>query len=199
MGKDEKKDTLEKDDVLDEKTTETQETKETESTEKEKVESKETSNDNLASTSEFEKMKQDYAILKDKHIRLLAEFDNFRKRTNREKLELTKTAAKETLTDLLPVLDDFDRAKKVHDDDATDEFFTEGVQLVYQKILTFMNKINLEAIESTGQDFDVETMEAITEIPAPNDEMKGKVIDTVERGYILKDKIIRYAKVVVGK
>lgn len=149
--------------------------------------------------AEIIKLKQELAEAKDKYLRLFAEFDNFRKRTNREKLELRKTAAADTLSALLPVLDDFDRAKKNHDDKDSIEEFSEGVIFVYDKISTFMTKQGLKIMVSTGEDFNSDFHEAITEIPAPTEEMKGKVIDTVENGYILNDKIIRYAKVVVGK
>lgn len=136
---------------------------------------------------------------KDKYLRLFAEFDNYKKRTLKEKIEYMKTASAGAITAMLPVLDDFDRAKKSADDDATDEYFTEGVQMIYNKIFTVLKNQGLEAMESTGEPFDPELHEAITEIPAPSEEMKGKVIDTVEKGYTLKDKIIRHAKVVVGK
>lgn len=149
--------------------------------------------------AEVIKLKQELAEAKDKYLRLFAEFDNFRKRTNREKLELRKTAAADTLSALLPVLDDFDRAKKNHDDENSTEEFSEGVMFVYDKISTFMKKQGLKVMISTGEDFNADFHEAITEIPAPTEDMKGKVIDTIENGYILNDKIIRYAKVVVGK
>lgn len=148
---------------------------------------------------EIAKLKAEVEESKDKYLRLFAEFDNYRKRTNKEKLELRKTAAADTLTALLPVLDDFDRAKKNHDDASSTEEFSEGVMFVYDKVLSFMKKQGLEAIDSTGEAFDVNIHEAITEIPAPTEEMKGKIIDTVELGYKLNDKVIRYAKVVIGK
>ena len=136
---------------------------------------------------------------KDKYLRLFAEFDNYKKRTLKEKIEYMKTASAESILAMLPVLDDFDRAKKSADDDATDEYFTEGVAMIYNKIFNVLKNQGLEAMTSTGEEFDPELHEAITEIPAPSDEMKGKIIDTVEKGYTLKDKIIRHAKVVVGK
>ena len=136
---------------------------------------------------------------KDKYLRLFAEFDNYKKRTLKEKIDYMKTASSESIKAMLPVLDDFDRAKKSADDDATDEYFTEGVQMIYNKIFNVLKSQGLEAMESTGEDFDPEIHEAITEIPAPSDEMKGKIIDTIEKGYTLKEKIIRHAKVVVGK
>ena len=134
---------------------------------------------------------------KDKYLRLFAEFDNFKKRSVKERFDLMKTAGQEILTSLLPVLDDFDRAKKSAESGA--ESFSEGVNLVYQKLFSTLEHKGLKSMESTGADFDPEFHEAIADIPAPNDELKGKVIDTVEKGYLLNDKIIRHAKVVVAK
>ncbi len=142
---------------------------------------------------------QELAELKDKYIRMMAEFDNYKKRTVRERIDLMNTAAKDTMSAILPVLDDFDRAKKNADDDGSTEVFTEGVNLVYNKLYSVLQQRGLKPMESTGETFDPEFHEALTEIPAPTEEMKGKVIDTIEKGYLLKDKIIRYAKVVVGK
>lgn len=137
--------------------------------------------------------------LKDKYLRLYAEFENYKKRTLKEKLDYMATAAQDTLTALLPVLDDFVRAKKAADAENSPEPFSEGVALVYHKLNTILKNKGLTAMESTGQTFDPEFHEAVVEIPAPSEDMKGKVIDTIETGYQLKDKIIRYAKVVVGK
>lgn len=136
--------------------------------------------------------------LKDKHLRLLAEFDNYKKRTMRERLDMLNSASKDVMVSLLPVLDDFDRAKKSADDPANDEVFSAGVSLVYSRLYNILQNLGLKAMESTGQVFDAEVHEAITEIPAPDERMKGKVIDTLEKGYMLNDKIIRHAKVVVG-
>lgn len=137
--------------------------------------------------------------MKDKYLRLMADFDNFRKRMMREKIELLGTAAKDTIAALLPVLDDFDRAKKSADDETTNEVFSEGVSLVYNKLHRTLEAQGLKEMQSTGEPFNPEIHEAITEIPAPGPDMKGKVIDTVEKGYFLRDKLIRHAKVVVGK
>jgi molecular chaperone GrpE len=137
--------------------------------------------------------------LRDKYLRLYAEFENYKKRTIREKLDMMKTAAQDTLAAILPVLDDFDRAKKVSDDDNSEESFSEGVTLVYHKLYTVLKNKGLEEMQSTGEIFDPEYHEAVTEIPAPSEDMKGKVVDTIEKGYMLKDRIIRHAKVVVGK
>lgn len=137
--------------------------------------------------------------LKDKYMRLYAEFENFKRRTAKEKLEMITMASKDTIATLLPVLDDFERAKKNAEDPNSAEQFSEGVLLVYDKLNKTLKNKGLVRMESNGLDFDPEYHEAITEIPAPTEEMKGKVIDTVEAGYFLNDKIIRYAKVVVGK
>lgn len=144
-------------------------------------------------------VKQQVGELKDKYLRLFAEFENFRKRTVKEKMDLMRNAAQDTLSALLPVLDDFDRAKKIADNENTEETFSEGVNLVYQKLYNILQQRGLKPMESTGESFDPELHEAVTEIPAPTEDMKGKVIDTIEKGYWLNDKIIRHAKVVVGK
>lgn len=149
--------------------------------------------------AEIIQLEKQNAELKDKYLRILAEFDNFKRRTVKEKLELMRTAAQDTMTALLPVLDDFDRAKKNAEDDSTTEVFTEGIQLVYQKLYSVLTQKGLEPMESTGEVFDPELHEALTEIPAPSEDMKGKIIDTIEKGYKLGDKIIRHAKVVTGK
>jgi len=148
---------------------------------------------------EITELNAQLAESKDKFLRLFAEFDNYKKRTLKEKIDYMKTASAESILAMLPVLDDFDRAKKSADDDSSDEYFTEGVAMIYNKIFNVLKNQGLEAMTSTGEEFDPEIHEAITEIPAPSDDMKGKIIDTVEKGYTLKDKIIRHAKVVVGK
>ncbi|MBK9104099.1 MAG: nucleotide exchange factor GrpE [Saprospiraceae bacterium] len=136
--------------------------------------------------------------LRDKHLRLLAEFDNYKKRTMRERLDLMNSASKDVMVSLLPILDDFDRAKKSADDPSNAEVFSDGVTLVYNRLNNVLQNMGLKAMTSTGEPFDVEMHEAITEIPVPDENMKGKVIDTLEKGYMLNDKIIRHAKVVVG-
>ena len=137
--------------------------------------------------------------MKDKYLRLFAEFDNYKKRTMKERIELSKTAAQDTMAALLPVLDDFDRAKKNAEDDASSEPFSEGVNLVYTKLYAVLNQRGLAPMDTNGETFDPELHEAITEIPAPTEDLKGKIVDTIERGYRLNDRIIRHAKVVVGK
>ena len=144
-------------------------------------------------------LESEVAESKDKYIRLYAEFDNYKKRTVKERLDLINTAGRDTISSLLPVLDDFDRAKKSADDESTNEVFTEGVSLVYNKFKGLLESKGVKEMTSTGESFDPELHEAITEIPAPSEELKGKIIDTIEKGYMLKEKIIRHAKVVVGK
>ncbi len=132
--------------------------------------------------------------LKDKYLRLHAEFDNFRKRSIKEKSDYLKTASRDTLTALLPVLDDFGRA-----DQNMEGGIPEGIKIVLNKMLGVLEQKGLKAMISTGEDFDPELHEAVTELPVTDEAMKGKVVDTIETGYYLNDKIIRHAKVVVGK
>ena len=171
----------------------------TEEVKKDKKSTKKGSSKKQKETSQIEEQAKQVNELKDKYVRLLAEFENYKKRTIREKVDLMGTAAQDTMSAILPVLDDFDRAKKNAEDDSTVEPFSEGVMLVYTKLYNVLKQRGLEAMEANGEAFDPELHEAITEIPAPTEEMKGKIIDTVEKGYFLRDKIIRYAKVVVGK
>lgn len=134
--------------------------------------------------------------IKDQNLRLYAEFENFRKRTAKERLELFSSANQELMSALLPVLDDFHRALKADENPIENE----GVKLIIQKLENTLTGKGLKPMENTtGKEFDVETMEAITRIPAPDDSMKGKIIDEVEKGYYLGNKILRYAKVVVGE
>lgn len=143
--------------------------------------------------------REELSLLNDKFLRLLAEFENYKRRTAKEKLELKKTASRDIVSDLLDVLDDFDRASKSVPEEMKGNSTIEGFQLVHHKLLRTLTNKGLQEMESTGVDFDADLHEAITEIPAPDDSLKGKVIDTVEKGYLLNDVIIRYAKVVVGK
>ena len=138
--------------------------------------------------------------LKDQNLRLYAEFENFRRRTAKERLELMESANKDTLTALLPVLDDFERALKNTEETEENAAVIEGLKLIQHKLAETLKGKGLNAMESTiGKEFDVEEMEAITQIPAPTPDMDGKVIDEVEKGYKIGEKVIRFAKVVVGK
>ena len=137
--------------------------------------------------------------LNDKYLRLFSEFDNYRRRTSREKLELTKTASEELMIDLLPVLDDFERAIKSNEESNDCDVVKEGMQLIFNKFNGGrVNKV-LSAIEATGKDFDTDFHEAITYIQAPSEALKEKIVDELEKGYLLNDKVIRYTKVVIGQ
>mgnify|MGYP005658020227 FL=1 len=149
-------------------------------------------------TDRIEELEQELSESKDKFLRLFAEFDNFKKRTAKERIDFRATAGMDALQAFLPVMDDFDRAKKVAENEDNNEEFSEGVKLVYQKLRSVLTSKGIKVMESTGETFDPELHEAITEIPAPTEDMKGKIIDTIEQGYYLNDKIIRYARVVVG-
>lgn len=139
-------------------------------------------------------------VEKDKFLRLFAEFENYKKRTTRERIELFKTAGQEVMTSLLPVVDDFERALSHIEEDKEAEELRKGVLLIYQKFYNTLEQKGLSKIETKAGDvFDAEIHEAITQIPAPTDDMKGKVIDCVEKGYKLGEKIIRYPKVVIGQ
>ncbi|MBK9271366.1 MAG: nucleotide exchange factor GrpE [Saprospiraceae bacterium] len=151
------------------------------------------------SNDEISKMKAELTEQKDKFLRLYAEFDNYKRRTVREKLDLIHTASKEVLFEILPVVDDLERARKLAEDQGDEAIFPEGIRLVYQKLMGVLKSKGVEAMESNGKEFDANDHEAITEIPAPDESMKGKIIDTVEKGYKIHDKILRFAKVVVGK
>ena len=176
------KDVLQNDEVLQEEIVET-------------MESPENASDALFDNGlakENADLKKQVEELKDKYLRQVAEFDNYRRRMAKEKVETITMASRDTLTALLPVLDDFGRASQ-------NETFTEGVNLLYQKMLNIVKSKGLKEMDSAaGSDFDVELHEAITEIPA-GDDLVGKVVDTVEKGYFLNDKLIRHAKVVVGR
>jgi molecular chaperone GrpE len=152
-----------------------------------------------APLSELDQLKVDLADQKDKYLRLMAEFENFKRRTAKERMDLIQTAGKDVIVSLLDVMDDCDRAEKQlngSDDIAVQK---EGIQLVFNKIRTTLQARGLKAMECIDQPFNVELHEAITEVPVPNASKKGKVIDEVTKGYYLNDKIIRFAKVVVGK
>ena len=158
-----------------------------------------TAEQSSAGSDQLESLTKEYNDLKDKYLRLRAEFDNFRKRTLKEKLDDRKLAKKDIMTELLPILDDFDRANKVAVDAKTVESISEGMRLVHQKFINILTLQGLQAIESKDAVFDPEIHEAIAEIPAPTEAFKGKVVDTVEKGYTLNGIIIRHPKVVVGK
>lgn len=135
----------------------------------------------------------------DKYLRLYSEFENFRRRTAREKMELISTANAELLSALLPVVDDFDRAMRSMTESNSLEAIKEGLHLVHHKFIQTLEQKGLKAFESKEKPFDPDFHEAVTKIPAPSDELKGKVVDEIEKGYLLGEKVLRYAKVVVGE
>lgn len=140
----------------------------------------------------------DAAALKDKYLRLYSEFENFRRRTAKERLELIKTANEDLLKALLPVLDDFERASKAIETASDLQAVKDGVKLIHEKFYKILENRGLKSMECLGQSPDPELHEAVAQIPAPSEETKGKIIDELERGYYLNDKVIRFAKVVTG-
>ncbi len=144
-------------------------------------------------------LKQKAEELNDKYLRLYSEFDNYRKRTLKEKIDLSRNASEEVISSLLTVLDDFERAAKAFESpEITVEAMKEGMQLIHSKFLKILTQKGLKEMNATGEVFDTDFHEAITQIPAPSEEMKNKVLVEVEKGYMLNDKVIRFAKVVIG-
>jgi molecular chaperone GrpE len=139
------------------------------------------------------------AEIADKHLRLQAEFDNFRKRTLKEKAELIKSGGETVLSNILPIIDDFDRALDTMKDVPDDDPAKIGFILIFSKFKDFLKQNNIKEIEALGAEFDVDQHFALTKIPAPADDLKGKVVDIIEKGYLLNDKVLRYAKVVIGE
>jgi molecular chaperone GrpE len=148
---------------------------------------------------QLERAESEILELKDKHIRLQAEFDNYRKRTLKERMELLKTASESLLVNILPVIDDFDRAVQTIDTIEEDSHLKDGVMLIYNKFQDFLKQNGVKEIEAKEKIFDTDLHEAITTIPAPSEELKGKIVDVVQKGYYLNDKVIRFSKVVIGE
>ena len=157
----------------------------------------EDSSDDDAVSSE-DSLKQELEEAKDKYVRLYAEFDNYKRRSSKERVEFLQTAGKDVINDLLPIIDDFDRAIKAAEGTENIDSVKEGILLISQKLKKTLELKGLKPMESINQPFDADLHEAVTKIPAPSDDLKGKVIDEVEKGYFLNDKVLRYAKVVVG-
>ena len=145
-----------------------------------------------SANEELEKQKKEYMYL-------LAEFDNFRKRTLKEKSELIKNAAEKAMEDILPVVDDFERALDAMQNSTDVESVKEGVDLIYNKFVKYLEKNGVKAIDSNNAEFDTEFHEAVTTFPTDDESMKGKIIDTVQKGYMIHDKVLRHSKVVVGQ
>jgi len=181
----------------DTKTTET-----TETTEKaeDKEDVVETNGEEVEKMTVEEELHEDLAKEKNKFMRLFAEFENYKKRTTKERIDLFKTASQDLMVSLLPILDDFERALLHIEDDKEAEELRKGVLLIYNKLLNTLNQKGLQVIElKSGDVFDADVHEAVTHIPAPEDDLKGKIVDVVEKGYKLGEKIIRFPKVVIGK
>lgn len=142
---------------------------------------------------------QKFEALNDSHLRLMAEFDNYRKRTMREKADLLKSAGESVLVNILPLVDDFERGLKATENTTDVVAVREGMELIYGKFLAFLTQNGVKEILAAEQPFDTEFHEALTTIPAPTEELKGKVIDCVQKGYVLNEKVIRFSKVVVGE
>jgi len=156
-------------------------------------------NDALADESAQDKKQQELDEMRDKYLRLIAEFDNYKKRTAKERIELMQTANKEVIVSLLDVLDDSERATKQLDTAADINAVKDGVMLVFNKLKTTLQAKGLKPMESLNTEFNPDLHEAITEIPAPTPDLQGKVVDVMQKGYYLNDKLIRYARVIVGK
>ncbi|MCW3463362.1 nucleotide exchange factor GrpE [Chitinophaga nivalis] len=156
-------------------------------------------NDESEATGELEKKEKEVSELRDKYLRLQAEFDNYRKRTAKERIELMQTANKEVIISLLDVLDDSDRAAKQLENTTDINALKDGVVLVFNKLRTTLQAKGLKVMESANTPFDSDLHEAITEIPAPTPDLEGKIVDVLQPGYYLNDKLIRHAKVIVGK
>ena len=139
------------------------------------------------------------AEMNDKYLRLSAEFDNYRKRTLREKMELTKTAGESVMRNVLPVIDDFERAMKSIEQGMDFEATKEGISLIYNKFKDFAKQNGVKEIDAAGDVFNTDLHEAVTKVPAPSEDLKGKIVDVIQKGYYLNDKVIRFAKVVVGE
>ena len=148
---------------------------------------------------ELEIITQKCAELNDKNLRLMAEFDNFRKRTLKERMDLLKTASENVLVDMLPLVDDFERGLKSMETSEDVLAVKDGVELIYTKFISFLLQNGVKAIPTENQTFDTQFHEAITVFPAPSEELKGKIIDCVAKGYTMNDKVIRFSKVIVGE
>lgn len=148
--------------------------------------------------TEEDKLRAEATDWQNKYLRLYAEFDNFKRRTSKERLELLQMAGKDVISDLLPVLDDFERAQKSIETATDMEAVAEGVKLVHHKLKNILAQKGLKEMESLGAEFNADIHEGITNIPAPSEDLKGKVLDELEKGYYLHDKVIRFAKVIIG-
>ena len=201
MTKKKKQDIKEADNEVQENAKTPESTKESsiELEEKEESSSKKKRAAKKTKVSKEKELEEKVNEINDKYLRLYSEFDNYRKRTIKERIELSKTASEEIIIDLLPVLDDFERAIKSNEASEDCDAVKDGMNLIYNKFKNTLEKKGLKPIETQGNEFDTDFHEAITQIPAPSDDLKGKVVDEIEKGYQLHDKVIRFSKVVIGQ
>jgi molecular chaperone GrpE len=156
-------------------------------------------NDPLADSGEVEKLQDELEEAKDKYVRKVAEFDNFKRRSAKERIDLIQTAGRDVIVDMLDILDDCDRAQKQLENSSDTSSVKEGIMLVFNKLRNKLYSKGVKPMETLHQEFNPDLHEAVTEIPAPTEDLKGKILDEVMKGYYMNDKIIRHAKVVVGK
>lgn len=160
--------------------------------------SEKTSGYDTASARETELIEK-LAEMQDRYLRLSAEFDNYRKRTLKEKIELTRTASESVILKILPVIDDLERGVKLMESSTDCGAMHQGLSLIYSKFRGFLDQNGIKEIDALNRDFDLDMHDAVTKVPAPDKKMKGKVVDVLEKGYILNDKVIRFSKVIVGE
>lgn len=173
-------------------------TKETKKEEKQKGKTSQEKDDESSKDKELEQLREKFQEINDKYLRLYSEFDNFRKRSVKEKLELRKTAAADIVTSLLPIIDDFERAEKSIQEDKESDATKEGIKLIFNKLKSVLNQNGVEEMKTIGEKFDPDLHEAITKIPADSDDKKGTIVDETQKGYMMNGKVIRFPKVVVA-
>ena len=167
--------------------------------EQEQTEAQETPQEEAQAEVTIEQLQQQLETQQKEYLLLMAEFDNFRRRTLKEKQELIKNASEKAMVELLPVVDDFERALDAMSKSGDVDPLAEGVNLIYTKMVKYLEQQGVKPIESTGKDFDPDLFDAITTFPAPDESMRGKVVDTTTNGYMNNDKVLRHAQVVVGQ
>ncbi|MBR6432727.1 MAG: nucleotide exchange factor GrpE [Muribaculaceae bacterium] len=167
--------------------------------EQEQTEAQETPQEEAPAEVTVEQLQQKLESQQKEYLLLMAEFDNFRRRTLKEKQDLIKTASEKAMLELLPVVDDFERALNAMSKSGDVDALAEGVNLIYTKMVKYLEQQGVKPIESTGKDFDPDLFDAITTFPAPDENMRGKVVDTTTKGYTINDKVLRHAQVVVGQ
>ena len=186
--------------VAEEATQEKAQTEQPEEKATQKEPKKSTKKEKKDKTAEkIQELEEALAEKNDRFLRLQAEFDNYRRRTLKEKMELTKSAGESIFLNILPVIDDFERALQSMENKHEESAIKDGILLIYKRFIDFIQQNGLKEIEAKEMDFDTDLHEAITKIPAPAEELKGKVVDVIQKGYTLNDKVIRFAKVVIGE